>query len=210
MLFPQQTLSIATEPHSSCVRVSYNNQAHAFGPGLNQDQFTRRITSKRIDTRTLASKVRRSSSTSCECPHALIADDDAFQHFYYLNLFQRSLTFDNSFANSRDVQVQTFFSGEEMLQKLTQVKECGCNNLRLVITDYSMGSDKLNGVQVCSQVRAAGYSGFVLLRTSETSESLKEAHGNLESLVSRRVISEIVSKSAMKESKEIIQRFMNR
>ena len=146
----------------------------------------------------------------CSCPNVLIADDDSFQHLYYQSLFTRSLDFDQTSFLKHDFRFQLCFSGEEMLQALAKTRHCGCGKLSLVITDYSMGSDKLNGVQTILNIRQAGYKGNVVLRTSETQEYLKTRHVNFEGLIKNGTISTMLDKDNMSMSKKMIQKYLKK
>jgi len=96
---------------------------------------------------------------------------------------------------TEDLCLRTCFSGEELLDKLTRVVECGCKSTKLVIIDYQMGDEKLNGVETCIKVRKDGYKGHVLLRTSETEDSLKKNHKDFEQLLQDNIINVLVNKS---------------
>jgi len=133
----------------------------------------------------------------------LVADDDYFQHLYYYGLFHKSL--DLQVFEQEDVNVQLSFSGEELLEKLEKIKACGCEKIRLVILDYQMGDDKLNGVATAKKLRETGYGGPVLLRTSEKKEELERKHENFEGLIKDKVIDTIVPKSDSKLGKELIE-----
>lgn len=149
-----------------------------------------------------------SPSRECTCPHVLVADDDNFQHLYYQNLFQRSLDFSELPISRDNLRVKMCFSGEELLEELKDILQCGCSKLMLIITDYSMGNTKLDGINTASKVREAGYEGQVLLRTSETVEFLKSKHLNLDKIVGTRIIDELVSKADFQQGKEVIQDFL--
>ena len=151
-----------------------------------------------------------SPNKTCSCPHVLVADDDAFQHFYYQTLFNRSLTFDDAFMSREDINVKLHFSGEELLESLSKIQACGCNKLMLVISDYSMGSNRLSGVETALRVRNAGYKGKVILRTSETKEDLRKNHVDFDNLFSTNIINVMVPKDNLKLSKQIIQKLIQR
>ena len=143
-----------------------------------------------------------SVQTACGCPHVLVADDDMFQHFYYQKLFEGG-----SFSSQcGDLKFQLCLSGEELLDKYSQIKNCGCSKLKLVITDYYMGNGKLSGVDTSIKIRRAGYRGALLLRTSESADHLKMKHTNMEKLFEEKVIDQLVSKFDLTQSKEQIQR----
>ncbi len=80
---------------------------------------------------------------------------------------------------------------------------------RLVIVDYQMGKKKLNGVETSLVVRKDGYKGHLLLRTSETKDSLKENHKGFEQLLQKNVINFLVSKSDVTFGDKFIQRLVS-
>jgi len=173
--------SVATEPHISKVRVFATN-----------DNNTHKVNVC-------------SSGSSCNCPTVLVADDDNFQHMYYRVFFERTLNFEGLAINKETFKLHLSFSGEELIAKLAQIKECGCKSLKLIISDYYMGNANISGVTTCLKVREAGYTGTVLLRTSETQEHLKTQHENFVQLLERQVINQVVSKTEVNHGKEVIR-----
>jgi len=141
----------------------------------------------------------------CSCPHILIADDDSFQHLYYQSLFQKSLDFEGIFVSRENLRVQLFFSGEELLESFKKIQECGCTQLVMIITDYQMGSGKLNGVDTCTRLRNTGYQGTLFLRTSESLNDLQQNHPNFSHLLETNIINALLEKGNLKDGKEIIQ-----
>ena len=179
---------VATEPHITPIRIFRSNESHCFQYG-----FTKIQSSSDQNKENISPDAKR-----CKCPYILIADDDTFQHFYYISVFKSSITsestLDEDFIPYEDQCVQTCFSGEDLLEVLREVQKCGCGKLKLVISDYLMGEDKLNGVQVCISIRKTGFSGAVILRTSESEKDLEVKHGNLKHLINKQTINEIMSK----------------
>jgi len=173
--------SVATEPHISKVRVFATNNNN-----------TQKVNAC-------------SSGSSCSCPNVLVADDDSFQHMYYRVFFERTLNFEGLAINKETFKLHLSFSGEEMLTKLEQIKACGCKSLKLIISDYYMGNANINGIATCLKVRESGYTGSVLLRTSETQEHLKTQHENFVELLEEQVINQIVSKTEVNHGKEVIR-----
>ena len=141
----------------------------------------------------------------CTCPHVLIADDDLFQHFYYENLFQRSIKPSDSL---KDFRVKMFSSGEDLLERLRAFGPCQCGKLALVILDYSMGIDKLDGVQTAFALRRLGYKGRIILRTSEAKEHISLKYPKFEEIMREKVIDILLDKSKHDETKKIIQSFL--
>jgi len=191
MTIPQMNLPVEIEPQASKIRVFTTNETHQLNKTPSLSQFGS------------SSPQRR-----CKCPQVLIADDDSFQHFYYHTLFQKSIG-SKDLSDMEDLRLQLCYSGEELLRCLGEVQKCGCNTVMLVIIDYYMGKENLNGIETSIAVRKIGYEGFVLLRTSETQESLKEIHENIDELFSQKTISAFVIKSDLRKGKEIIQKVLN-
>ena len=134
----------------------------------------------------------------CSCPQVMVADDDAFQHLYYRGFFTKMSYF-----------IDLSFSGEELLEKYAKIKN-GCQGcqLKLVIVDYQMGDNKMNGVEVCKKLREIGYKGALVLRTSETEECLKKNHRDFDSLINQRIITTLVSKSDAKGGRKIVDEYL--
>lgn len=103
------------------------------------------------------------------------------------------------------MNIQLSFSGEELLEKLEKIKACGCEKVKLIILDYQMGDNKLNGVATAEKLRENGYKGPTLLRTSEKKEDLYERHTNFDKLVKDKVIDTIIPKNDPKLGKELIE-----
>lgn len=147
---------------------------------------------------------------SCNCPHVLVADDDAFQHLYYQSLFQKSLDFDGIYISREELRVHLCFSGEELIKKFLEIKECSCNGLLLIITDYQMGPEKLDGVKTSIHLRDVGYVGPLILRTSETQKYLEKQHDDFCKLMELKVINDVLDKSDIQSGKETIQTFLQK
>ena len=177
------------------------------------------MAAKRLDTETFGSKTymeeedvddyNYNDNNNCSCPDILFADDDTFEHFYYLTLFTSSMNStevsnDNSKFNYNNFKIQALFSGEKLLEALKKILECGCKKLKLIISDYFMGKDKMNGVKVCKSVRDMGYDGYTLLRTSETKTSLHSKHEDLDEMINKDIISRFLMKKDLKATKELI------
>jgi len=144
------------------------------------------------------------------CPHVLIADDDSFQHLYYQNFFQRSVDFDEMNINKDEFRIDLSYSGEELVEKFQALKGNGLEDSVLVIIDYNMGEDKLNGVNTAVKLREHGYSGHLVLRTSETKEYLIEQHEDFEQLLEEKKIDIFLEKNDLKGVKEIVQTYLRK
>jgi len=146
---------------------------------------------------------------SC-CPHIIIADDDPFQHFYYQSFFQKTVDLDGFNITKEDLKIELCQSGEELIERCEKVAKCDCGSLVLVITDYNMGIDKINGVETAINVRKVGYNGSVILRTSETKEYLKEKHQDFDDLLIDETVDAYVEKEDLKKVKDIVKECMAR
>jgi len=146
----------------------------------------------------------------CECPHILVADDDPFQNFYYETLFKTCIKWQEVLGTTENFRFELFPTGETLLARFDKIKSCKCGRTVLVITDYNMGLKKLNGVQTVSALRKAGFSGSVVLRTSEEKEDLYKAHPNLSEMLMSETISCFVEKNNLKKAKDAIQNLVKK
>jgi len=201
---------VATEPRVSLVPIFYANESKALtelaltsNPQCSNSNLKTFSTFTHLDlpqndtkSKSMPAKLR------CKCPKVIVADDDAFQHLYYKILFQKV----EIGSQSEYPCFDTCFSGEELLEKLNKAQKCGCETTRLVIIDYQMGEKKLNGVETCIQVRENGYKGHILLRTSESKDSLKTIHKDFEQLFKENIINVLVDKSDASFGESFIQK----
>lgn len=146
----------------------------------------------------------------CTCPHIFLADDDPFQGFYYQTLFQKSLDFEGLAIEKKDFGFDLFKSGEELLKRYKSTQTCRCSRKLMIIVDYNMGKGKMNGIETALELRKIGFAGIIILRTSETDEYLKENHKDLERILERKVVNEILGKNNHNETKERIQGIMGK
>jgi len=205
---------VAIEPRIKLVPVFNTNESKAFTElTLNSDSQCSNSNVKTFSAFANLDLPRRDTKsksmpaqTGCKCPQVIVADDDAFQHLYYKIMFQKASKSEEVSPRSKDLCLRTCFSGEELLVKLNKVQECGCEGTRLVIIDYQMGEKKLNGVDTCIKVRKGGYKGPVLLRTSETRDSLKKIHQDFEQLLEGNIINALINKSDTSFGENIIQK----
>jgi len=156
------------------------------------------------------SLVEVARSSSCRCPHVLVADDDPFQNFYYETLFQRSISWENILEQNESFRFELFTSGEALLQRFQEINACGCGKTMLAITDYNMGEKRLNGVQTVRLLRKACFTGSVVLRTSEEREDLSRIHPELNQMLNSEMISSYVEKSNFRKSKDVIQELVKK
>jgi len=207
---------VADEPRISLVPIFYTNESKALTELVPASQYKRStLNLKTFSTFSTLNVARKDSKcrtapakNHCCCPYILVADDDTFQHLYYKGLFQKALKSEEMSLKSQDLCLCTCFSGEELLEKLNKITECGCGTTRLVIVDYQMGEKELNGVETCIKVRKDGYKGNVLLRTSETEISLKKSHQDLDQLFQENIIDVLVNKSDATFGKKFIQKIV--
>jgi len=220
MKFPCESPTlIPTEPKTSHLPLFLSKKSNSFTSNLSKVTSSSTITSLECPFPSSPSKSsnklllksfsltpsRKLSRSDCACAHVLVADDDYFQHLYYYGLFNKSLDLHSIGVEKEDVHIQLSFSGEELLEKLEKIKACGCEKVKLIILDYQMGDDKLNGVATAQKLRESGYRGPTLLRTSEKKEDLCERHENFDILVKDKVIDTIIPKSDSKLGKEMIE-----
>lgn len=144
-------------------------------------------------------------SSSCRCPAILVCDDDPFQNFYYETLFQRLISWEGILPQTRNFRFEIYTSGEALLQRFREISSCGCGKTMLAITDYHMGENKLNGVQTVKLLRKAGFTGSMVLRTSEDPEYLCKKHPELMGMLETEVIDSYIEKCNLKQAKDVIQ-----
>ena len=149
-------------------------------------------------------ELSQSSGSNCQCPHILVADDDHFQNFFYETLFLQSISWEEISESKEGLKYEIFTSGEELIQKFQRMQACGCKKITLIITDYNMGNKKLNGVDTIQVLRKKGYTGPVVLRTSEDQEYLTNEHPDFLEMLENEVITNYVKKQSFKEAKEVI------
>jgi len=146
--------------------------------------------------------------TKNECPHVLIADDDPFQQFFYSQFFEKLIGLDNPTISKSDFQFKMFASGEDLLEKYQKLNFTEGNCPLLIITDYDMGENKLNGVETALLLRRQGYEGAIIIRTSEKRQDLEKTHSDLESLLSTKKINCLLDKNYNTKTKEVIKSFL--
>jgi len=151
------------------------------------------------------------SKNTCPYTHILVADDDSFQHLYYKILFTSKSPIPTKLFNiTKKYKVSLHFSGEELLERYSRVCQClgTCSGVKLIIVDYQMGQDKLNGVEVCKILRERGYKGRLILRTSESKEYLEKKHEDFGVMIRDGTIDALVSKEFIEEGKKTIFEYL--
>jgi len=193
---------VAKQPERSSDQEAYNfSSIININPLYTTLSQLEKIPKKRVLTK---SKTNPEIGHSCECPNVLICDDDRFQHLFYQNFFERIIGLDQIGESKNNLKMESFLSGEELLLKYQKLKACKCSKLSLVISDYSMGENKLNGVETVLAVRDAGFQGAVVLRTSETRHDLIKDHSNFEELIRTGSITSYVEKAFVMNLKTVI------
>jgi len=96
------------------------------------------------------------------------------------------------------------------LERYSRVCQClgTCSGVKLIIVDYQMGQDKLNGVEVCKILRERGYKGRLILRTSESKEYLEKKHEDFGVMIRDGTIDALVSKEFIEEGKKTIFEYL--
>ena len=150
-------------------------------------------------------------TTGCNCPQVLIADDDPFQQFYYKTLFKRSITTKScSSVNQGSLRVEVLRSGEDLLDRYTQIQTCNCHGLLAIISDYNMGKDNMNGVEVILALRGKNFEGPVILRTSEEEDDLHTIHPRFREMVEIKTITNVLDKDNHRRTKDVIQEILSK
>lgn len=154
-----------------------------------------------------ASSVENLKSSICTCPLVLISDDDRFEEIYYQALFKNFDDFIKPDAHKQNLSIAK--SGEELLKKYCEQKECHCKTTKLVITDYDMGVNGLNGVDTALKLRSSGFTGPILLRTSETKEKLYRNHPHFGKLLQNNIISYVLEKKCPSQTaKQVVKNLL--
>ncbi len=154
-----------------------------------------------------ASSMENLKTPLCTCPLILISDDDKFEEIYYKALFKNLSDFIKSEAQKQNLSIAK--SGEELLKKYNEQKDCHCKTTKLVITDYDMGVDGLNGVETALKLRSSGFTGPILLRTSETREKLCRNHPHFERLLQNKTINCVLEKKCPSQTaKQVVQNLL--
>lgn len=192
--------AVPLEPHICLVPTFLTNDSQGFSSSLIAPKSLPDLGTFGLSDVTKALRANSMPiKSNCTCPGILAADDDLFQHAYYKCLFYTK-------NKPEDHCLQTCFSGEELIESLNKVMECGCGTMKLVITDYQMGEKNLNGVETSVKARKGGYKGPLFLRTSETKDFLKENHEDFELLLKENVINVLVNKSDVSFGQKFIQK----
>lgn len=144
----------------------------------------------------------------CQCPNVLVADDDPFEKLYYQMLFKQLDDDEEPQIQKKDLKIQVFTSGEDLLKKYNKLSRCTCGGQALIITDYNMGEENLNGIDIALNLRRNGYKGVIALRTSEEREFLRKTHKDLDDLLSQKVIDCFLEKDSHAKTRETVQKIL--
>ena len=145
---------------------------------------------------------------SCQCPNVLVADDDPFEKLYYQMLFKKLSDDEQPQMEKKNLKIQVFNSGEALLKKFTKLSHCECGGQTLIITDYNMGEENLNGVETALNLRKNGYKGVIALRTSEAQDFLRKTHKNLDELFDQKVINCFLEKHSHAKTRDTVQKIL--
>jgi len=145
---------------------------------------------------------------SCQCPNVLVADDDPFEKLYYQMLFKKLSDAEELQIEKKNVKIQVFNSGEALIKKYTKLSNCECGGQELIITDYNMGEENLNGIETALNLRKNGYKGIIALRTSEAQEFLRKTHKNLDELFDQKVINCFLEKDSHAKTRETVSKIL--
>jgi len=143
----------------------------------------------------------------CSCPEILVCDDDPYQHFCYINFFSKSLDSEESRKSALSFQISMSYSGEELINQFKEIKQCGCGKPRLVITDYFMGENSLNGMSTAVSLRQAGFDGSIIVRSSNSLDELSKTESGIKEATSTGIINSCLLKSDIQGLKSILKEF---
>lgn len=140
----------------------------------------------------------------CDCPDVMSCDDDIFQHFVL-----GSLVNSEEFKQSKCQKKVSFYcSGESLIEEFLNFQaKCRCEGPHVIITDYHMGDGKMNGVEVALKLRSLGYKKGIVLRTSNSIESLRDEHSDIDRLLERGIINCFLSKANLKKQREELSKY---
>jgi len=192
---------VATEPQTSKISIFHKNDSHF--NGLQHISFTL-AASKSNSSFSFPLQEKEGFISSCSCPNVLIADDDPIQALYYQHLFNKSMCYEGLSIQKEDLKVLIFSSGEELLDYYSQLKNCSCGSLLLIITDYHMGTQNLNGIETILALKKLDYKGPAVLRTGEKKEDLRLLCQDLDLLLKDKTIENVLDKSNHLETKTVI------
>ena len=206
--------AVAIEPRVSLIPTFYTNEPR----GLTEFASLSKCKRSKPNSKTFSAFPNNNLSqksfnktmpikSACDCPNVIVADDDPFQHFYYQVLLQKVLKSEEECNKPERLSMHLCFSGEELIEKMDKGAKCGCDMIRLISIDYQMGAKKLNGVDTSVLVRKDGYKGHLLLRTSETEDSLKRIHKDFDQLLKEKRIM-LVNKNDPTFGENFIQGFV--
>jgi CheY-like chemotaxis protein len=102
----------------------------------------------------------------CGCPTILVSDDDKFQNDVYIHKLTSYKHFEQ--------EIEFNISGEDLLTKYLLIKHCGCQSIKLIITDFNMGSEGINGIELAVLLREAGYNKTLILRSGDSIEDIND------------------------------------
>jgi len=201
---PEASPMIASETTVSRVPIFAKKGCSPIGktldsPKLLQAKLKQLETNKAPFLKYLKPQTGTTTQSACHCQDILIADDDPFQHLYYETFFQKSPGLKEKRHKGEALKLDLNTCGEDMIKKFSALHlKCNCKKLKMIITDYQMGKDKMNGAETAEKLRVLGYLGPILLRTSEIKSELIDKHPKLE-----KIVNYIIDKSTIKEGEEI-------
>jgi len=139
----------------------------------------------------------------CSCPSILICDDDNFQLIFYSQFFSKLIQ-SSPLSTEEKFKIELFDSGEKLLDKYQKIHLCGCEKVLLVISDFHMGEECMNGISTIAELRGRGYSRTIMMRTSETLDSLSKTSVEAPQLIEEHDIN-LLNKSDLEKFQELVQ-----
>ena len=146
------------------------------------------------------------SPITCSCSDILIADDDEFQHQFYKIFFSKTINFSKSAIKTELIKIDYSLGGTDMCRQYTQMKNCSCpRKPKMAIIDYTMGPESLDGVDSARRLRELGFTGTIILRSSDSQSDIKFNHTDFDHLIKTEKINSYVSKANLIAGKQEIQ-----
>jgi len=135
----------------------------------------------------------------------MVCDDDSFQHLYYENFFEKKVEYHNPDILKGSVKLYMSFSGSELLSKFKALLDKESKPPLLIITDMNMGENSINGIITAQKLRENGYTGPIILRSSESESHISEVlHKELEN----GTITHYLEKINYADFKKIVERYV--
>ena len=199
--------SVANEPIINRIPILNCDSSHFLYDSVCHITLSSGLTRK-TPLRTQSEPTLSTSSKKCTCPHILICDDESFQHLLYANFFSHMIDYHTINIPKEELKISMHTSGEDLTVSYQKTKSCGCGKLKLVITDFYMGSHNMNGMDTVLKLRELGFGGTIILRTSDAKQELLTAYPEMERMLKNKLISCFLDKTHLSSLKTALPRYL--